>query len=69
MRSNRLAWALVVLAAFCSVAAIGCFWGPGRTPQGQKPLFELSKATFNEFESAFDSGSEGPRLVVLLSPT
>jgi len=45
------------------------FWGPSTAPPGQEPLMVLSEENFNQFKDAFDSGSDAPRLVLLLSPT
>ena len=39
------------------------------TPPGQEPLATLSAANFASFEVAFDKSTEGPRLILLLSPT
>ena len=39
------------------------------TPRGQEPLVSLTNSNFAEFETAFDKSTEGPRLVLLLSPT
>jgi len=39
------------------------------TPTGQDPLATLTTANFATFEESFDKSSEGPRLVLLLSPT
>jgi hypothetical protein len=39
------------------------------TPPGQPPLVSLSTANFAAFEMAFDKSTDGPRLVLLLSPT
>jgi len=39
------------------------------TPPGQEPLATLSAANFAAFEESFDKSTEGPRLVLLLSPT
>jgi hypothetical protein len=44
-------------------------WGPSQTPAGQAPLSVLSEASFSQFETAFDLAADGPRLVLLLSPT
>lgn len=44
-------------------------WGPSSVPQGQRPLLTLAAANLNEFEESFDADSNGPRLVLLLSPT
>jgi hypothetical protein len=39
------------------------------TPPGQDPLTTLSTANLAAFETAFDKSTDGPRLVLLLSPT
>jgi hypothetical protein len=39
------------------------------TPRGQEPLFTLTPANFAAFEESFDKSIEGPRLLLLLSPT
>ena len=39
------------------------------TPPGQDPLATLTSANFVAFEESFDKSIEGPRLVLLLSPT
>jgi len=44
-------------------------WGPSKTPAGQPPLSVLSASTFSEFQNAFDSAADAPRIILLLSPT
>ena len=39
------------------------------TPPGQEPLATLTAANYAAFEESFDKSTEGPRLVLLLSPT
>jgi hypothetical protein len=39
------------------------------TPPSQEPLATLTTANFAAFEETFDKSTEGPRLVLLLSPT
>jgi hypothetical protein len=39
------------------------------TPPGQEPLATLTTANFASFETTFDQSTEGPRLLLLLSPT
>lgn len=39
------------------------------TPPGQEPLATLTSANFAAFEESFDKSTEGPRLLLLLSPT
>ena len=39
------------------------------TPPGQELLATLTAAKFASFEESFDKSTEGPRLVLLLSPT
>jgi hypothetical protein len=38
-------------------------------PPGQEPLLTLTNANFLAFEQSFDKSIEGPRLLLLLSPT
>jgi hypothetical protein len=68
MKRSHIAFAIAILILL-GLAGAGCFWEAGRTPEGQQPLFALAESTFGEFVSTFDAASEGPRLVVLLSPT
>ena len=58
----------IVLAALLLFAGL-YLWGPSKTPAGQPPLSVLSAATFSEFQTAFDSATDQPRIVLLLSPT
>jgi hypothetical protein len=44
-------------------------WGPGSAPRDQAPVVTLSVGNFGEFEKAFDSEADVPRLVLLLSRT
>jgi len=53
--------ALLVLAAYLRMDS--------STPPGQDPLATLTAANFAAFEESFDKSIEGPRLVLLLSPT
>jgi len=39
------------------------------TPSGQEPLATLTAANLSAFQETFDKSIEGPRLVLLLSPT
>jgi len=39
------------------------------TPPGQEPLATLTATNFSAFQETFDKSIEGPRLVLLLSPT
>jgi hypothetical protein len=39
------------------------------TPPGQEPLATLTSTNFAAFEESFDKSTEGPRLILLLSPT
>ena len=60
--------AVGVLAAI--LLGFGAYlWMGSSTPPGQDPLLPLTSANFTEFEGAFDKSIEGPRLVLLLSPT
>jgi hypothetical protein len=64
---KRLLTALVV--AVLLLAAGVYLWGPSKTPAGQPPLSILSASSFSEFQSAFDSAADQPRILLLLSPT
>jgi hypothetical protein len=57
-----------VLAALLLLAGV-YLWGPSKTPAGQPPLSVLSASNFSEFQSAFDSATDDPRIILLLSPT
>ena len=57
----------IVAAVFLIAAA--SIWGPSSVPKGQRTLFTLSATNFRAFEKSFDTDSDGPRLVLLLSPT
>jgi hypothetical protein len=59
---------VVVVAALLFFAAADV-WGPSNAPPNQKPLLALSPANFGEFLAAFDGAADGPRIVLLLSPT
>ena len=58
----------IVLAALLLFAGL-YLWGPSKTPAGQPPLSVLSVSNFSEFQIAFDSVQDQPRIVLLLSPT
>ena len=57
----------VLLAAVLAAAAY--LWVGSAAPAGQDPLATLTQSNFAEFENSFDKSVEGPRLVLLLSPT
>jgi hypothetical protein len=52
---------LILLAAYFRLGS--------STPPGQEPLATLTTANFVAFEQSFDKSDEGPRLLLLLSPT
>jgi len=60
---------VVTIAAVLVLLAVAYLWGPSSVPAGQEPLLALSSTNFSEFEKAFDSNTDVPRLVLLLSPT
>jgi hypothetical protein len=68
MKRNRRAFVLGIFGVLLLSAGV-YLWGPSKTPPAQQPLSILSVASFSEFGAAFDSASDGPRLVLLLSPT
>ena len=61
----------VTAGVIASVLLFGAayLWLGSSTPQGQDPLSRLAPSSFARFEESFDKSSEGPRLVLLLSPT
>jgi hypothetical protein len=59
----------VAVTAVVLLLSAAYLWGPGSAPYGQAPVVTLSEGNSEEFEKAFDSGAEAPRLVLLLSPT
>jgi hypothetical protein len=68
MKRNRGVFALGIFGALLLSAGV-YLWGPSKAPLAQQPLSILTAASFSEFEAAFDSAPDGPRLVLLLSPT
>lgn len=67
MKTSRVITLVVVVVV---ALLIGFYlWGPSTVPAGQQPLLTLSSSNFNEFAKAFDAGADGPRLLLLLSPT
>ncbi|HXN52600.1 MAG TPA: hypothetical protein VN943_11745 [Candidatus Acidoferrum sp.] len=58
----------VVVVLLLLVAGV-YFWGPSKTPAGQPPLTVISASSFSEFQNAFDSATDEPRIILLLSPT
>jgi hypothetical protein len=60
---------VVTTAAVLVLLAVAYLWGPSSVPAGQEPLLGLTATNFSEFEKAFDSSADVPRLVLLLSPT
>ena len=59
----------VAVTAVVVLLSAAYLWGPGSAPYGQAPVVTLSEGNFGDFEKAFDSEAEAPRLVLLLSPT
>jgi hypothetical protein len=56
-----------LVAAMAAGAAY--LWVGSAVPPGQEPLATLTQSNFAKFEDSFDKSLEGPRLVLLLSPT
>jgi hypothetical protein len=56
-------------AILLALAAAAHLLTGSSTPRGQDALLKLSQANFQEFKTAFDHAADGPRLVLLLSPT
>ncbi len=66
MKKKSFAIGLLVVALFFLAAY---FSMNSSTPPGQEPLATLTSTNFAAFEQSFDKSTEGPRLVLLLSPT
>ena len=60
---------IVTLSAALVLLLAWYLWGPTSVPPGQEPLTVLSEQNFAQFQNAFDSAGDAPRLVLLLSPT
>ena len=65
---KKKTFAIGVLAVILIFLAV-YFGLDSSTPPGQEPLVTLTTANFAAFEESFDKSTEGPRLVLLLSPT
>jgi len=61
--------AIIVLAAAAVAAGAAYLWVGSAVPPGQEPLATLTQNNLVEFENSFDKSVDGPRLVLLLSPT
>jgi hypothetical protein len=60
--------AIGIIAAV-GLAGAAYVWVGSAVPPGQEPLATLTESSFAKFEDSFDKSLEGPRLVLLLSPT
>jgi hypothetical protein len=62
---------LIAVGIVAAILLLGAayLWVGSSTPQGQDPLVALTPSSITEFEESFDKSVEGPRLVLLLSPT
>lgn len=62
---------LIVAAVVAIVVVLGALylWMPGQVPADQQPLVSLSSSNIGQFESAFDGGTDMPRVILLFSPT
>jgi hypothetical protein len=61
----------VAIGFLVAAMAVGAayLWVGSAVPPGQEPLATLTQSNFSEFENSFDKAADGPRLVLLLSPT
>lgn len=66
MRKKSIALVIGVAILIFGAAYV---WVGSSTPKGQDALSTLAPSNFTEFEYSFDKSLEGPRLVLLLSPT
>lgn len=68
MKNGKRFLGVTIIAVVLLLAGV-YFWGPSKTPAGQPPLAILSPSTISQFQNAFDSAADGPRILLLLSPT
>ncbi len=66
MKKRRIVFGAVVAVLLLGAAYL---WLGSSVPAGQETLLTLTSENFAEFEKSFDKSGEGPRLVLLLSPT
>jgi hypothetical protein len=67
MKTKRI---IIVIVSVVLVLLLAWYlWGPASVPPGQEPLTVLSEQNIPQFQAAFDSAGDTPRLVLLLSPT
>jgi hypothetical protein len=67
VKKSSVAIGMIVALALAGAAYL---WVGSAVPPGQEPLATLTTETsFAKFEDSFDKSLEGPRLVLLLSPT
>lgn len=60
---------IALLVAVVVVLLAFYLWMPGKAPADQQPLITLSSSNIGQFASAFDGGTDIPRLILLFSPT
>jgi hypothetical protein len=65
---NRKSLAIGFFATLALTAA-AYLWIGSAVPPGQEALATLTESNFAEFQNSFDKSVDGPRLVLLLSPT
>ena len=66
MKKRTIVFGVVVAVLLLGAAYL---WMGSSVPAGQEPLLTLTSKNFSDFEKSFDNSAEGPRLVLLLSPT
>jgi hypothetical protein len=61
----------VAVGLFVAAVVMGAayLWMGSAVPAGQEPLRTLTQSNFAAFEDSFDKSADGPRLLLLLSPT
>jgi hypothetical protein len=62
---------LFAVGLFVAAVLVGAayLWMGSAVPPGQEPLATLTRSNFAAFEDSFDRSADGPRLILLLSPT
>ncbi len=62
-------FAIIIVLIAVVLAGAAYLWMGSAVPPGQEPLAELTQNDLAQFANAFDKSADGPRVVLLLSPT
>ena len=62
-------WPIILATVLVVVLGVAYFTRTGYAPAGQPALVEINSSAFAALRTEFNEGSEGPRVILLLSPT